>query len=146
MQPWKKSALSFSVHFRLQDMSQQKIKTQASQQYFISRNKKQYYINWRNAWLENCNARPMDGTQIIGIAAGVCTATSLLPQVIKTWKEKKAEDVSLIMLLILGSGIILWIVYGFKRDDLPIIVTNCFSLLVNITMVILRLRFQRSKK
>ncbi len=85
----------------------------------------------------------MDTTQIIGIAAGICTATSLLPQVIKTFKEKKAEDVSLLMLLLLQAGLILWIIYGFKREDLPIIITNCFSLLVNITMVVLRIRYKK---
>jgi MtN3 and saliva related transmembrane protein len=37
----------------------------------------------------------MNWTQVIGIAAGICTATSLIPQVVKTIKEKKAEDVSL---------------------------------------------------
>ena len=85
----------------------------------------------------------MDSTQIIGIAAGIFTATSLLPQVIKTLKEKKAEDVSLLMLLVLQAGLILWIIYGFKREDMPIIITNCFSLLVNIIMVILRLRYKK---
>jgi MtN3 and saliva related transmembrane protein len=84
----------------------------------------------------------MDWTQIIGLAAGVCTATSLLPQVFKTIKEKKADDVSLVMLLVLATGIVLWIVYGVKRNDLPIIATNSFSLLVNITMVILRIKYK----
>jgi MtN3 and saliva related transmembrane protein len=88
----------------------------------------------------------MNWTQIIGLVAGICTACSLLPQVIKTLKEKKAEDVSLIMLLVLQAGQILWIVYGFKRDDLPIIATNCFSLLVNIVMVILRLKYRDKSK
>jgi MtN3 and saliva related transmembrane protein len=85
----------------------------------------------------------MNWTQIIGLAAGVCTACSLLPQVIKTLKEKKADGVSLAMLFVLQAGLILWIVYGLKRNDIPIIATNCFSLLVNITMVILRIRYKR---
>jgi MtN3 and saliva related transmembrane protein len=85
----------------------------------------------------------MDWTQVIGLAAGVCTATSLIPQVIKTIKEKKAEDVSLGMLLVLGTGIALWIVYGIKKSDLPIIATNAFSLLVNITMVILGIKYKK---
>jgi MtN3 and saliva related transmembrane protein len=82
-------------------------------------------------------------TPVIGLAAGILTAGSLIPQVIKTLKEKKAEDVSLVMLIILMSGIILWILYGIKRDDLPIIATNSFSLLVNMVMVFLRIRYRR---
>jgi MtN3 and saliva related transmembrane protein len=85
----------------------------------------------------------MNWTQIIGISAGICTACSLLPQVFKTLKEKKADDVSLAMLFVLQAGLILWTVYGFMRSDIPIIATNIFSLLVNITMVILRIRYKK---
>ena len=85
----------------------------------------------------------MNWTQIIGLAAGVLTASSLIPQVVKTIKEKKADDVSLVMLLILMTGIGLWIVYGIKRDDLSIIATNSFSLLVNVTMIVLRIKYHR---
>ncbi|HEY6955579.1 MAG TPA: SemiSWEET transporter [Flavisolibacter sp.] len=85
----------------------------------------------------------MNWTQVIGLAAGVCTATSLLPQVVKTIKEKKAEDVSLGMLIVLATGIILWIVYGVKKNDLPIIATNSFSLLVNIVMVVVGIKYKR---
>lgn len=85
----------------------------------------------------------MNWTQIIGLAAGVCTATSLIPQVVKTIKNKKAEDVSLVMLAVLGTGIALWIIYGIKRNDIPIMATNSFSLLVNITMVILGIRYKK---
>ena len=85
----------------------------------------------------------MDFTQWIGIAAGICTSTSLVPQVVKTIKEKEAEDVSLKMLIILGTGIALWIIYGIKKGDLPIIATNAFSLLVNIVMIVLRIKYKK---
>ena len=82
-------------------------------------------------------------TQIIGLTAGVLTASSLLPQLIKTIKAKEAEEISLVMLLVLLSGISLWIVYGIKRDDFPIIATNSFSLLLNIIMIVLRIKYKR---
>ncbi|TDH26197.1 hypothetical protein EXU57_11955 [Segetibacter sp. 3557_3] len=81
-------------------------------------------------------------TQTIGIIAGILTASSLLPQVIKIIREKKAEDVSIMMLIILMLGVALWIYYGILREDLPIIVTNAFSLLLNITTVVLRLKYK----
>lgn len=88
----------------------------------------------------------MEMTQLIGLAAGVLTASSMLPQVFKSWKEKKADDISLKMLIVLISGIVLWIVYGIQKDDFPIIATNCFSLLVNTVMIVLRIKFKRNKK
>lgn len=85
----------------------------------------------------------MDTTQLIGLAAGILTASSLLPQLIKTIREKKAEEISILMLLVLLSGIVLWIVYGIYRKDMPIIATNSFSLLLNIIMIFLRIKYKK---
>jgi MtN3 and saliva related transmembrane protein len=81
--------------------------------------------------------------EIIGIAAGICTAVSLLPQIIKVLKEKKAQDISLFYLLILLCGLALWTYYGFLRDDIPIIATNMFSMVLNIIMLILGIVYKR---
>jgi MtN3 and saliva related transmembrane protein len=85
----------------------------------------------------------MEITQIVGLFAGICTASSLLPQLIKTVKEKKADDISKVMLFVLMIGVATWIVYGVMRDDLPIMITNSFSLLLNISMIILRIKYNR---
>ena len=87
----------------------------------------------------------MNTTQIIGIVAGVLTSTSMIPQLIKIIKEKEAEDVSIVMILVLISGLSAWTVYGFMRKDIPIIATNVFSLLVNITMLIFRIKYSGTK-
>ena len=83
---------------------------------------------------------------VIGITAGILTATSMMPQVIKTIKTKKAEHVSALMLIILIAGVTLWIIYGIIKKDLPIICTNSFSLLVNIVMLVLRWKFSNNSK
>lgn len=78
---------------------------------------------------------------LIGIVAGACTSTAVIPQLVKTIKEKKAEDVSPLMFFILLTGTSIWTYYGFLKDDLPIIVTNIFSSLVTITMLFMKFRF-----
>jgi MtN3 and saliva related transmembrane protein len=85
----------------------------------------------------------MDGTQIIGIAAGICTSISLLPQLIKIIRQKKAEDISLFYLILLLSGLILWIWYGIRREDIPIIATNVFSCLLNVAIIITGSRYKK---
>lgn len=77
----------------------------------------------------------------VGIAAGLLTALSMLPQVFKTIKTKKAEHVSPLMLVILIGGVALWVVYGIIKSDLPIIITNSFSVLVNLCMLFLRWKY-----
>ncbi len=86
----------------------------------------------------------MNQNLIIGIAASILTAISLMPQLIKIWKEKKAEDVSLLMLGVLLAGLCLWVWYGIKIKDFIIIIANGFSILINISVIILTLLYKKN--
>jgi MtN3 and saliva related transmembrane protein len=81
--------------------------------------------------------------QLIGMIAGILTSMSLMPQLIKTFKTKTAEEISLVMLFTLMLGIALWIYYGILRKDIPIIITNAFSFLLNVTLIGLRLKYKK---
>jgi MtN3 and saliva related transmembrane protein len=50
----------------------------------------------------------MDSITIVGIAASIGTAVSLIPQLIKIIKEKRAEAISFGMMIILFAGLGLW--------------------------------------
>ena len=80
---------------------------------------------------------------VIGIVAGVLTSTSAIPQLIKTFRERKADEISTVMFLVLFSGTSLWAYYGVLREDWPIIVTNSFSSLVSALMLFLKFRFSK---
>jgi MtN3 and saliva related transmembrane protein len=84
--------------------------------------------------------------QLIGIAAGVCTAISLVPQIVKIVKEKKAEDISVVYLLVLLLGLVLWIIYGILRKDIPVIATNVVSVIFNITTIALGIKYKRASE
>jgi MtN3 and saliva related transmembrane protein len=84
----------------------------------------------------------MDLKQWVGIIAGLLTSISMLPQLIKIIKQKKAKEVSLLMLSVLTTGNILWAVYGFMRDDWPIIVTNFISITINSITAFYRIRYK----
>lgn len=73
---------------------------------------------------------------LLGIVAGVLTSISMIPQLVKVIKEKNVEDISLLMLLVLVSGLSLWVWYGFVKDELPIILSNSFAVLVNLCLLI----------
>lgn len=80
---------------------------------------------------------------LVGIVAGIFTSTSVIPQLVKTIKERKAEDVSPFMFIILLTGTSIWTYYGVLKNDLPIIITNAFSSLVTIMMLFLKFRFSQ---
>jgi MtN3 and saliva related transmembrane protein len=79
----------------------------------------------------------------VGIGAGICTAVSMLPQLVKIIKTRKAEDLSYGMVIILLSGILGWIWYGILKKDLPIIVTNGFSLIINLLVLVFSIKYKK---
>ena len=78
----------------------------------------------------------------IGLFAGICTAISLFPQLLKIIREKKANAISYGMLSILMLGLISWIIYGSVKSDYPIILTNSVSLILNILIVIFTVKYK----
>ena len=82
----------------------------------------------------------MDWTTLIGLVAAICTTTSFLPQVIKTLKSKKTEDISLLMYAILTMGLFLWLVYGFILSDVPLILANGISFSLAMSVLILKIK------
>ena len=83
-------------------------------------------------------------TNYIGIGAGIFTGISMLPQLIKIIREKKAENISFFMLVILMLGLAGWVWYGARKQDLPIIFTNAFSFVVNALVVLFSFRYKKS--
>ena len=84
----------------------------------------------------------MTGVDILGYAAGAITSLTFLPQVIKTWREKSAKDVSLLMFIIAAVNEVMWIGYGALLNNWVIILTNSIVLAMSLTMIYLKLRYK----
>jgi MtN3 and saliva related transmembrane protein len=78
----------------------------------------------------------------LGLAAGLLTTIAYLPQVIKTWKSKSAQDLSWSMLIVLCIGIVMWLVYGFSVRDIPVIAANILTLLLVSIILVLKIRYK----
>jgi MtN3 and saliva related transmembrane protein len=81
-----------------------------------------------------------DWTALIGLIAAICTTSSFLPQVIKILRSKRTKDVSLPMYAILTAGLLLWLIYGFILNDLPLILANSISLTLSLCVLLLKIR------
>ena len=77
---------------------------------------------------------------ILGLVAGNCSTLAYLPQVIKTWRSRSTNDISLGMFLMLVSGMFLWFVYGLVLGDLPLIIANGVTFLFALTILYFKLR------
>lgn len=81
---------------------------------------------------------------VLGIIAGVLTSAAMIPQLIKVLREKNVDDLSWVMLLVLITGVSLWIWYGVLKNEWPIILSNTFSVLMNLSLLICYVVYKKS--
>lgn len=79
---------------------------------------------------------------LIGISASGFTAAALVPQLIKLLKKKQAENISVIMMVVIFIGNLLWIYYGYLGEDMIIIISNAFSCVINILLFIFTMKYK----
>jgi len=80
---------------------------------------------------------------IFGYFAAILTTVAFLPQLIKTLKTKKADDVSLATLIMFIIGVLSWIIYGYKISSVPILVANLITLILNLLILISKIYFSK---
>jgi MtN3 and saliva related transmembrane protein len=82
----------------------------------------------------------MSALTLLGLAAACCTTLAFVPQALKAWRSRSTADISLGMFLIMCVGIVLWLVYGGLRGDLPLIIANVVTLVLAGLILLLKLR------
>jgi len=66
----------------------------------------------------------MDLIQLLGLGAAVFTTGANFPQTYKVIKTRSTKSLSLVSFAMLFCGSVIWVIYGFYRDDLPVILAN----------------------
>ena len=83
-------------------------------------------------------------TEFFGYFAAILTTAAFLPQLIKTLKTKKAEDVSLVTLIMFMSGVGSWIIYGYEISSLPILLANIITFILNFFILISKIYYSKN--
>lgn len=81
--------------------------------------------------------------ETIGFVAAFCTTISFVPQLFRVIQLRSARDISLGMFLFFSFGVFLWFVYGFSIHSKPVIVSNGVTLILSVSILVLKLRFDR---
>ena len=84
----------------------------------------------------------MDYVTIVGLAAAAITVFSLFPQLVKVWKTKSTQDISLGMFSLFSAGVFLWFVYGVLMKDLPIIIANFFGFIQAFIILVFKVKYK----
>jgi MtN3 and saliva related transmembrane protein len=82
----------------------------------------------------------MDSSDLLGLAAGALTTIAFVPQVIKTWRSRSTEDISLAMFSVFSVGVVLWLAYGIAIHSWPIVAANVVTLCLSLTILYFKLR------
>ena len=77
----------------------------------------------------------------VGLAAGFLTTTAFIPQVIRTWRTRSAEDISLGTFVLFVLGVALWLIYGLVRSDIAMIAANAATLVLASAILVFKLRY-----
>ena len=85
----------------------------------------------------------LSSMDILGLIAGSLTTIAFVPQLIKVWKSKSAEDISYVMFIMFIAGIVLWEVYGWGIHSMPVILFNIITFVLGLAILILKFIFDR---
>ena len=83
-------------------------------------------------------------SDLIGYIGTFFLCITLIPQVYHTFKTKKVDDLSImyISFQIISNGI--YIYYGFLINALPIVICNCFVMIMSSSLCFAKYRFRTS--
>jgi len=72
----------------------------------------------------------------------VIVTASFIPQLYKTYKTKKTTDISMRWMLILGFGQILYTIYGFLANSMPVILSSGIGFLFLAILFVFKLKYE----
>jgi MtN3 and saliva related transmembrane protein len=80
---------------------------------------------------------------VFGSIGAAGTTIAFLPQLIRVWRRKSANDISLSTFLLFSFGVASWLIYGLGIGSVPIIAANVVTLAFALAIRALKLRYNR---
>ena len=80
---------------------------------------------------------------IVGFAAGTFCTVAYLPQALHSFRTRSVRDLSLLMLLSLNLGLLLWVCYGVMIRSLPIILPNAVTVCLSMPLLVMKLQSRK---
>jgi len=80
----------------------------------------------------------------LGFVAAFCTTAAFVPQLVRVVRLRSARDISLPTFLLFSVGVFLWLLYGLYIGSKPVIASNSVTLVLSVSILILKLRYDRT--
>jgi MtN3 and saliva related transmembrane protein len=79
--------------------------------------------------------------ELVGFIAGLFVASSLFPQVLKSWETKSTKDISIAWNVINLIGQLIWLLYGILIGSISLIVMTTLTFLMVLSLLILKIKY-----
>ena len=89
---------------------------------------------------------PVPAVELLGFIAAFCTTAAFVPQLVRVLRLRSARDVSLPTFVMFSVGVFLWLLYGLYIGSKPVIASNTVTLVLSVSILILKLRYGRGAK
>jgi MtN3 and saliva related transmembrane protein len=80
---------------------------------------------------------------VIGYLAGTLTTLSFVPQVVRAWRTRHADDIAWGWLIIFQLGLGLWLTYGVVLRNWPMILANTVTMTLCTVLMVMKHRFAK---
>jgi MtN3 and saliva related transmembrane protein len=82
----------------------------------------------------------------IGFVAAFLTTAAFVPQLLRVMKLRSAREISLGTFVMFSVGVFLWLMYGIYTGSRPVIASNVVTLLLSVSILILKLKYDFDAK
>ncbi len=77
----------------------------------------------------------------IGLVAGFLISFGLVPQILRVWKLRDAQEISLPFNLLSLAGTVLWLAYGILLGLLSVMIWNGVNCVLYVILLSVKLKF-----
>lgn len=79
----------------------------------------------------------------LGLLSGLLTTCAWLPQLLRTWRRGRADDISYTYLGIFAAGVLGWLAYGLLAAQPAVFAANVVTFTLIAALTILKIRPRR---
>ena len=83
---------------------------------------------------------------ILGVVAGILILSGWVHQIVKGYRTKSLKDVSKYLMILIGIGAFLWLIYGLEVNDIYIIGTNVAAIILMLIVFIMKQKYDRKPR
>ena len=82
----------------------------------------------------------------IGFVAAFLTTAAFVPQLMRVMKLRSAREISLGTFVMFSVGVFMWLLYGIYTGSRPVIASNVVTLVLSVSILILKLKYDLDAK